>query len=77
MSEVAGRVLCDAREARCRCREDAGHYPATPHRCDPRCGGAWRGSERDGTFEPVSLPHGAGTGLMPLPVPGLRFDEEW
>lgn len=65
---VVDAPACDARVAYCRCREPLGHYPETPHRCDPRCGGAWTGEEPD--FDPVEFPRG-------FAVPGLRFDEEW
>lgn len=67
---IEGKVLCDARVASCRCREASGHYhyPDSPHKCDPRCGGSWWGSGEH--FEIVSLPKG-------VLVPGIRYDEDW
>ena len=82
LAPAAGKVVCDERAAECRCREAKGHYPATPHRCDPRCGGSWRGSHDGDDFEVVEFPQGIGplemlSGILPAPIPGLAADEEW
>lgn len=46
-------VLCDALLAECTCTEALGHDG--PHVC--RCGGSWRGDDRDGSeIEVVHLP---------------------
>jgi hypothetical protein len=66
--EVAGRVVCDGTLASCRCREAAGHHPATPHCCP--CGGSWRGSGPGA--EIVSLP-----ALRFTPIPGLGYKDVW
>lgn len=50
-------MSCGASTARCVCTLPAGHDDA--HVCDPEvCGGSWRGSEADGTFEVVLYPGG-------------------
>jgi len=80
---LRGKVLCDQRAASCRCREPLGHED--PHRCDPRCGGAWTGKEDDGTFRVVEFPQQGNGDLLTamltapfmMPIPGLGADEDW
>ncbi len=53
---ITGKVICGATAARCRCVLTPGHDG--PHECEPElCGGSWTGSQEDGTFKTVSLPH--------------------
>lgn len=55
------RVICNDREARCRCHKDAGHVEAGDpvHECDPkRCTGAY--SREGGEFQVVRLPFPVG-----------------
>ena len=55
------KVLCDATAAKCQCIKELGHVEAGDevHACGPEeCGGSWKGSQEDGTFEVVTLPGG-------------------
>lgn len=51
---------CGETASYCVCREPAGHYPETPHKCEPSCGGSWRGvyagPEGSEPFMPITFP---------------------
>ncbi|WKW87121.1 hypothetical protein SEA_NICOLE72_84 [Microbacterium phage Nicole72] len=68
-------MTCGASEVRCVCVLPAEHDG--PHMCEASCGGSWRGSEADGTFEVVLFPGGTPSPIAALALAfGLWDDDE-
>ena len=67
-------TTCEANAVRCFCVLDADHDG--PHVCEESCGGSWRGSEADGTFEVVRYPGGTASPIAALALALGAWDDD-